>query len=98
MDCDSQGRATLRGDLQDSGPGPVYSSAAEESLEEWCEGTAVGTLKGLAMKLCLVSSPSLDVGEVTARVTSFAGLLGPAVTHLRITHSYTVTHLRITHS
>ena len=23
MDCNSQGRATLRGDLQDSGPGPV---------------------------------------------------------------------------
>lgn len=38
----------------------------------------MGTLKGLAMKLCRVSSPSLDVGEVTARVTSFAGLWGPA--------------------
>jgi len=53
-------------------------SAAEESLEESCEATVVGRLKGLATKPFLVSSPSLDAGEVTDRVTNFVGLSEPA--------------------
>ena len=67
-------------------------SAAEESLEESCEATVVGRLKGLATKPFLVSSPSLDAGEVTDRVTNFVGLSEPAATRFRIAHSYAATH------
>ena len=73
-------------------------SAAEESLEESCEETVVGRPKGLAKKPFHVSSPSLDAGEVTDRVTSFVGLSEPAAPHLRKAHSYAATRLRIVHS